>query len=84
MGEVNPLLEYGIDYTYDAETGAFRLENVTDDVTIIVEAIEDAGTGIETVESQKTKVESRKVLRNGQLFILRGNKQYNAQGIEIQ
>ena len=81
MGAVNPLLEYGIDYTYDMQTGTFRLENVTDDVTIIVEAIEDAGTGM---EREEIRVKSEKILKNGQLIIVRGNKQYNAQGIEIQ
>ena len=81
MGAVNPLLEYGIDYTYDMQTGTFRLENVTDDVTIIVEAIADAGTGM---EREEIRVKSEKILKNGQLIIVRGNKQYNAQGIEIQ
>jgi hypothetical protein len=81
MGEVNPILEYGIDYTYDAQTGAFRLENVIDDVTVVVEAKEDAGTGM---EREEIRVKSEKILKNGQLIIVRGNKQYNAQGIEIQ
>jgi len=81
MGAVNPLLEYGIDYTYDMQTGTFRLENVTDDVTIIVEAIADAGTGM---EREEIRVKSEKILKNGQLIIVRGNKQYNAQGTEIQ
>ena len=35
------------------------------------------------VESGKLKVESGKILRNGQLIIIRGNKMYNAQGIEL-
>ena len=41
---------------------------------------EDSATGIETVESRKTTVESSKVLRNGQLLILRDNKTYNVIG----
>ena len=45
---------------------------------------EDSATGIETVESRKTKVESSKVLRNGQLLILRDNKTYNVLGIECR
>ncbi len=81
MGEVNPILEYGIDYTYDAQTGVFRLENVIDDVTVVVEAKEDAGTGM---EREEIRVKSEKILKNGQLIIVRGNKQYNAQGTEIQ
>ena len=84
MGSWNPLMEYGVDYTYDAQTGEFRIESVTDDVVIIVEAKEDTGTGLDAVESRKTKVESRKMIRDGQLVIIRGDKRYNAQGIEIQ
>lgn len=81
MGEENPLLEYGLDYTYDKLTGEFRLEGVTDDVVIIVEAKEDTGTGL---ESGKWKEESGKIIRNGQLIIIRGEKEYNAQGAEIR
>ena len=84
MGSWNPLLEYGVDYTYDAQTGEFRIESVTDDVVIIVEAKEAEPTGVDIVESRKSKVESRKMIRNGQMIIIRGDKRYNAQGIEIQ
>ena len=43
--------------------------------------IEPEGTqGIEVVESQKSKVESRKVLRNGQLLIRRGENVYTITG----
>ena len=37
-------------------------------------------TDIEEVESGEPKVERRKILRNGQLFILQGDRMYNAQG----
>ena len=84
MGAVNPLLEYGVDYTYDEQSGEFRIENVTDDVVIIVEAKEDTGTGIITLNGERLTVNGRKLLRNGQLMIVRGKKIYNAQGIEIQ
>ncbi|MBQ3633078.1 MAG: glycoside hydrolase family 16 protein [Paludibacteraceae bacterium] len=47
--------------------------------------IESEGTqGIEVVESQKSKVESRKVLHNGQLLIRRGEKIYDMLGHEIR
>ena len=44
---------------------------------------EAVGTG---VESQESKVESQKskVLRNGQLLIIRDGKTYNAQGAQLQ
>ena len=84
MGSWNPLLEYGVDYTYDAQTGEFRIESVTDDVVIIVEAKEAEPTGVETVTGYGLQVTGRKMILNGQLVIIRGDKQYNAQGIEIQ
>ena len=40
-------------------------------------------TDVEIVESQKSKVESRKVLRGGQLLIIRGNETYNPLGTKI-
>ena len=84
MGEDQPLLEYGEDYTYDAQTGEVLLANVTDDVVIIVEAKEEQGTGIITVNGERLTVSGRKMLMNGQLVIIRGEKKYNAQGIELQ
>ena len=40
--------------------------------------------GIENVDSGKSKVEGRKILRDGVLLIERGGKTYNAQGAEIK
>ena len=46
----------------------------------------DIDNGVEdvVVESQKSKVESRKVVRNGQLLIIRDGRTYNAQGLQIK
>lgn len=41
-------------------------------------------TAVSNVESQQTSIESRKVLRNGILFIERNGKIYNAQGAEVK
>ena len=41
-------------------------------------------TGIDAAENQESSVESRKMIRNGQLFIIRDGKTYNAQGIEVR
>ena len=41
-------------------------------------------TAIETVESQKSNVESRKVFRNGILYIEHNGKRFNAQGTEVK
>ena len=81
MGKDNPLLVYGVDYTYDAETGTFRIDAVTDDVVILVEGKEDTKTGLE--ENQADRM-TGKILQNGQLVIFRGDKCFNAQGIEIK
>jgi len=45
---------------------------------------ENTATGVETVESRKTKVESYKILRDGQMIIIREGKEYNAQGMRLQ
>ena len=44
--------------------------------------ITDTATGIESI--QTSVISSQKILRNGQLFILRDGKTYNAQGIQIR
>ena len=46
----------------------------------------DIDNGVEdvVVESQKSKVESRKVVRDGQLLIIRDGRTYNAQGLQIK
>ena len=41
---------------------------------------EDMATGFETVSDEGLPVTGKKILRNGQLFIIRDNKTYNAQG----
>jgi len=40
----------------------------------------NTATGIDEINSQKSKVESRKMIENGQLFIIRDGKTYNALG----
>ena len=47
---------------------------------LLVEDEENAATGAEAVESQKSQVESMKFIENGQLFIIRDGIRYNAQG----
>jgi len=44
---------------------------------------EGTPTGFDEVESQKSKVESRKMLRDGQLFIIRDGKTYSVTGAEV-
>ena len=50
------------------------------------DAIEPEGgwQGINVVESQKSKVESTKEIRNGQILIRRGEKMYDIMGREIR
>ncbi len=46
----------------------------------------DIDNGVEdvVVESQKSKVESRKAVRDGQLLIIRDGRTYNAQGLQVK
>lgn len=46
-----------------------------------VKAVFEAAQGIESVESGKRNVESRKVLRDGQLIIIKGGAEYSILGI---
>lgn len=44
----------------------------------------DMGTDVEKVESGELRVKSQKILRNGQLFILRDGKTFTPAGIQIR
>lgn len=51
----------------------------------LVKGAQSSATAIEEVGSENANaVRSEKVLRDGQLYILRGEKMYNAQGVEIR
>ena len=82
MGETNELLTYGVDFTYDAGTGQFRIEHVLDDVVILVEAKAATPTDVEGVQHAAGIVQ--KVLRNGQLIIVRDGKAYSLTGMQIK
>lgn len=41
-------------------------------------------TDVGEINSQKSKVGSRKLLRDGLLLIIRDGKTYNAQGVEVR
>jgi hypothetical protein len=70
----------------DSNTDNPRYVTVTEDKTFtaLFEKEPDDPTGVEEVESQKSKVESTKLLRDGVLYILREGKMYNAQGQKVQ
>jgi len=56
------------------------------DVTFVgdLDGEPDTPTEAEAVESQKSKVESKKIIRDGLLFIERDGKMYNALGAEVR
>ena len=81
MGDTNELLTYGEDFTYDSSTHAFHIEHVWDDVTIIVQAKEETATGMESIQS--TEISVQKILRDGQLLIIHGNRTYTIYGQQI-
>ena len=70
----------------DSNTDNPRYVTVTEDKTFtaLFEKEPDDPTGVEEVESQKSKVESTKLLRDGVLYILREGKMYNVQGQKVQ
>ena len=70
----------------DSNTDNPRFVTVTEDKTFtaLFEKEPDDPTGVEEVESQKSKVESTKLLRDGMLYILREGKMYNTQGQKVQ
>ena len=60
------------------------LTNITEDLYVQAVYTENPGTGVDIVESQKSKVESRKLLREGVLIIEQGGRIYDASGREIK
>ena len=75
-------LEEGTDYTYDITTtdesdntlathsGAFTTQSNTP-------------TDLENIDSQSSEAKVQKIMRNGQLLIIRDGKTYNARGVEL-
>lgn len=66
----------GTEDVYKNNSSYWRYCNITEECS--------EPTAIDNVESIKSKVESRKILRNGQLLILRGKKIYTLQGQEVR
>ena len=60
------------------------LTNITSDLSVQATYKENPGTGIDEVESQKSKVESTKVLRDGVLYIMHNGTLYNVQGQRVK
>ena len=68
-----------LDYTVSLETGTYNNRFVLE-----ISPIQNIATEIEGVESQKSKVESRKLLIDGLLYIVRDNKVYDARGARVE
>ena len=78
-------LEPGTEYTYEITAK----ENESDEVPLYSESktftTTGSATGIDQITNdQMRKYENAKILRNGHLLILRGEKVYNVQGQEIK
>ena len=67
----------GANFTYDKTNGRLIVSKVTDDVTVNV-----LPTGLEDVQWDKTQ--SIKLLRGGQVYILRGGRKYNTMGQRVE
>ena len=77
-GNQTPDLKYRDRYLYSgANKGNIQ---PTAEVTTVC----DETTNLELVESRKSKVQSIKFIRNGELLILSNGKLFNAQGIEVR
>ena len=76
---IAPTAEEG--YYWEWESDAWMY--IQDDI-VIYGTKKSTPTAIDQVESGEPKVESRKILRDGQLFILRDGRTYNAQGVEVK
>lgn len=78
------ILIYGEDFTYDASTNTFFIESLTGDVDIIIEATYTGDpTSMDSITNDPLSI-PRKILRDGQLFIIRGNKIYTLTGQELR
>lgn len=53
----------------------------TEDITIVATFVKDSSTGIDNTEAGETAV---KVMKNGQLFIIKNGKTFNAQGAVVK
>lgn len=69
-------------YTFTGWDREFN--NIIADMTVTAVFEKSKGQGIEDVEASATFGGAQKIIRNGQLFIERNGKTYNAQGAEVQ
>ena len=69
-------------YTFKGWDREFN--NIIADMTVTALFEKSKGQGIEDVEASATFDGAQKIIRNGQLFIERNGKTYNAQGAEIR
>ena len=53
-------------------------------IAVITLADGDPSTGIEAVSHQPSAISAQKVIRNGQLFIIRDGRTYSVAGTEMQ
>ena len=69
-------------YTFKGWDREFN--NIIADMTVTALFEKSKGQGIEDVEASATFDGAQKIIRNGQLFIERNGKTYNAQGAEVR
>lgn len=65
----------------DGETENPRTINLTEDLTLTANFVDESQEGIENV--QRDKVQGTKVLRDGQLYLMYKGTVYNVQGIQV-
>jgi hypothetical protein len=72
-------------YAYDKDNGNadIDLEDVVD-ASVIEPKEDEVPTGIETIGVENSTIKGHKVILNGQLYLIQGEKIYNALGAEIK
>jgi hypothetical protein len=76
-----------VDVTKDEEGNAHLEVNAVNSYGVNVHIVYDGtpiDTSVENTHSQSSMTNSRKVLHNGQLLIMREGKTYNAQGAVVE
>ena len=73
----NPAQNHSVHFTSGTDYGQCNA------IRAVLDGVLGAPQGLEGVENQKPLSRSRKLVRNGQIYILRGGKTYTVTGMEV-
>ena len=72
-----PAQNHGVHFTSDTD------KPMCDEIRAILDGVLGAPQDIETITNNQSPI-TNKILRNGQIYILRGDKTYTIQGQEVK